>query len=194
MQRLQKQNSCGWLMMRIYAPNAPSPHSQLAGYSPPPLLPRINQQEPGSLAPSLEEWHCSHLPSGRPCMEWSLGCAGIWPIYLMCLPFPPHCSGIWLHGFIFCWRDMTSVQVEEEEEEEHLLHVSVVPAKPAWWWSSECSMKFWYEGVGSPRQESVIFLMGSSPAFSSSLAAVAGGYFREKKLLFVKSTGDRTGI
>lgn len=51
MQRLQKQNSCGWLMMHIYAPNAPSPHLQLAGCSPRPLLPRINWQEASSWHP-----------------------------------------------------------------------------------------------------------------------------------------------
>lgn len=77
---------------------------------------------------------------------------------------------------------------------EHPLRVSVVPVMPAQWWSSELSVKSWYEEVGSPRRDSVIFLVRSSPAFSISLAEVVGGYFREKNILFVMNTGGRTGV
>lgn len=157
------------------------------------LLPRINRQETGSLAPSLEDRHCSHLPSGRPCMEWPLGHAGIWSIYLICLTSP---TSLW---YLTAWvyfplktRDFFSAQVEDME---HPLRISLVPVVPAWWWFSELSVKSWYEGVGSPRWESAIFLMRSSPAFSSSLADVAGGYFREKKYTIIAmSTGGRTAV
>lgn len=121
-------------------------------------------------------------------MEWPSGHAGIWSIYLICLTFPPpHCV-IWLHGLISHQRHVSFLSMQVEEV-EHPLHVSVVPVMLAQWWSSELSAKFWYEGVGSPRQKSVVFLERSSPAFSSSLAKVVRCYFRKKPRLFIIEHG-----
>lgn len=143
------------------------------------LPPRSNWQWTGSLAPPREVMLLSpslhrtlHGVTFGAC--WNL-------IYLICLTFTPPHSGIWLHGFIFRQRHV-QVQVEEAE---HPLHLSVVPVMPAWCWSSESSVKSWYEGAGSSRQESVNFLLRSSPVSSSSIAKVVASDLREKNMLFV---------